>query len=138
MTERNPIVVCLLQLVTCGIYALYHPFVTTQELCAFAGRTDINPTTELLINVVTCGLFGMYIEFRNQQIIDGLYKQRGVAHEDKAQLVLIMNLATFVVGGTYLVATYFYQDELNKVMQQLGAGAAPQAGAGFGPPPATF
>lgn len=130
MTERNPVMVAILVVVSCGLYGIYHAYVTTQELTAFAGRTDINPGTELLINLVTCGLFGMYVEYRNQQIIDGLYKQRGVAHEDKAQMVGICNIATFVVGATWIIATFIYQDELNKVAQ-LGAGAG-------APAPATF
>ncbi|MGE0791716.1 MAG: DUF4234 domain-containing protein [Sandaracinaceae bacterium] len=135
MTERNPVLVVVLSLVTCGLYGFYHAYITTQELCSFTGRTDINPTTELLLNIVTCGIFGMYIEYRNQQIIDELYKARGVAHEERAMIVGVLNVATFVVGATYLVATFLYQDELNKVMT-MGAGAQPAAG--FGPPPATY
>lgn len=124
MTERSPVVVLLLMFLTCGFYGFYYAFVTTKELTESTGRTDVNVTTELLFNIITCGIFGMYATYRNQQIVDEWYSSRGVQHEAKAQMVGLMNLLTFVVGATWVVATFIHQDELNKLLvQQAGAGA---------------
>lgn len=125
MIERSPVVVLLLMFVTCGFYGFYYVFVTTQELTESTGRTDVNATMELLFNILTCGIFGMYAAYRNQQIVDEWYCSRGIQHEAKAQLVGLMNLLTFVVGATWVVATFIHQDELNKLLvQQAGAGAS--------------
>lgn len=132
MTERNPAVVVVLMIVTCGFYAFYYAYVTTQELVAATGRTDINPTTELLLNVFTCGFFGMYATYRNQQIVDEWFASRGIQHEAKAQMVGLMTVIALAVGVTWAVATFIHQDELNKM---IAAGAG--AGAGTAAPPPT-
>lgn len=131
MIERNPIVVVILMFVTCGFYSFYWNYVTTKELAAATGRTDLNLTTELLLNVVTCGLFGMYVAYRNQQIVDEWFKSKGIAHDPKAQMVGLMELLTFVAGATWIIATFIHQDELNKLAAQIGT--APEAR-----PPVTF
>lgn len=128
MIERNPAVVIVLMFVTCGFYWYYYMHVTTKELTEATGRSDINAGTELLLNLVTCGVFGMYSAYRNQQIIDEWYASRGVQHEAKAQLVGLMNLLTFVLGATWIVASFVHQDELNKLIaQQAGKGASSPA-----------
>ncbi|MCA9608794.1 MAG: DUF4234 domain-containing protein [Myxococcales bacterium] len=115
MTQRNPIVIIVLMLVSCGLYAFYYTYETTKELLAFLGRDDVDPTTELIINLLTCGLFGMYVEYRNQQMIDAWYQSQGLQHEAKAQLVGLCNLGTFFIGATWLVATYVHVEELNEL-----------------------
>jgi hypothetical protein len=131
MNERNPVMIVVLTFVTCGFYAFYHTYVTTQELTAATGRTDINPTTELLLNVVTCGFYGMYAIYRNQQIVDSWFTSRGIQHEAKAQTVGLMIVLTFVVGATWVVSLFIHQDELNKMAAQLNAGAGSQAPVTF-------
>ena len=108
MQRRDPAMVIVLMIVTCGIYAFYHAYTTTYELMRLTGRNDLNPGTELLLNIITCGLFGMFIEWRNQQIIDTWYVSHAIVHEERANMVGLMNLLTFVIGLTWLVATFMY------------------------------
>ena len=116
MTRREPWMVCLLAIVTCGFYSIYWVYATTTELRQVSGREDINPTTELIINLLTCGLFGLYAMYRNQQIIHEVYVRRGQPHEDKSQLILILNIAVFVVIVTGYFALMIQQDEYNKLV----------------------
>jgi hypothetical protein len=116
MTERNPLLVILWMLISCGFYGFYYEYATTQEVTAATGRTDVNATTELLLNLITCGLFGMYAQYRNQQLVDQWFTSRGIQHDTKAQTVGLLNLLTLVAGVTWLVATYIHQDDLNRMI----------------------
>jgi hypothetical protein len=121
MKERNTAVVLLLSLFTCAIYNFYYLYVTTQELMEATEERDIAPATELILSVVSCGLFGGYIEYRNQQLIDRWYVQRGLAHEPKANVVGLLNLAALFVCFSGFAATYFYQEELNELATHLSS-----------------
>lgn len=121
MQKRDTALVIVLMLLTCGLYCLYHAYVTTEEVKHLTGRQEINPGMELVINLITCGLFGLFIEYRNMQLIDQWYASHNMAHEEKANMVGLMNLLTFVVGVTWLVATFIYQDELNRAIDAAAA-----------------
>lgn len=122
MTNRNLIAVALLTLFTCGIYWLYWLYVTTKELKDVSGRGELNPTVDVLLAIVTCFIWGIYAEYRNAQIVHQVQKRRGVAHEDKSNLVLIMNLLALLVGITGLIAVIVLQEDYNRL-------AAPAAAA---------
>jgi hypothetical protein len=113
IVRRDVVVTVLLMLVTCGLYWLYWNYQTTNELKALTGKEDINPGLELLLSLVTCGLFGVYTEYRNAQLITEQMRARGRPHEDKSTLILILNLAAYFVGLTWVVASAFLQQELN-------------------------
>ncbi|MDP3500734.1 MAG: DUF4234 domain-containing protein [Myxococcales bacterium] len=61
-------VVALLTIFTCGLYALYWQYKTTDELKAITGK-DLNPGLEVLLSVVTCGIFSIYAHYRNAQLV---------------------------------------------------------------------
>ncbi len=115
VAQRNTALVVVLMFVTCGLYWFYWIYATTSELRAVSRRDDLNPAIDLLVSVVTCGLWGIYVEYRNAQIVHEVLMARGVAHEDKSNLILILNLLTFVVGVTGIIAVAMLQEEYNRL-----------------------
>ncbi|MBE2254489.1 MAG: DUF4234 domain-containing protein [Myxococcus sp.] len=120
MTRRDLVVVGLLTFFTCGIYALIWQYKTTDELKAVT-RRDLNPGLEVLLTLVTCGLFGIYAHYRNAQLVTEQMKAWRGAHEDKSTLVLVLDLASLVVGVTWVAAVLVLQDELNKLAEAVPA-----------------
>lgn len=122
MTRRDLVVVALLTVFTCGLYALYWQYQTTAELATATGK-ELNAGLELLLTFVTCGLFGIYVHYRNAQVITEQLKALQGTHDDKSVVVLALDLASLVVGVTWVVSVVILQDELNKL-----AGALPPSG----------
>ena len=117
--------IIVLNLVTCGVYWFYWCYVTTQELRASTGRTDLNPGMDLLLNIVTCSMWGIFVEYRNAQVVHQTFIHRGIHHEDKSSMILIMNILMFFTGGvTAIIAVVLMQEELNK-LAALEAGQLP-------------
>lgn len=114
--RRDPAIVLLLSILTCGLYAFYHQYQTTIELVALTGRQDINANTEFILTLVTCGMFGMFVIYRNQQVVDEWFLRVNIAHEPQANTVGLMMILTFVVGVTYWVGIFMHQSELNKLI----------------------
>jgi hypothetical protein len=115
ITERNSALVVVLTLVTCGAYGLYWVFKTSDELKQATGDSTINPALDLLLSLVTCGLWSWYVQFRDAQIAHRFVSTRDASHKDQSQMILILNVATFVVGVTGLLAMFLTQEELNKL-----------------------
>jgi len=122
MTRRDLVVVALLTIFTCGFYAFYWQYKTTDELKAVTGK-DLNPGLEVLLSVVTCGIFSIYAHYRNAQLVTEQMKAWRGAHEDKSNIVLALDVASLVVGVTWIAAVLILQDELNTM-----AAAVPASG----------
>ena len=120
MTRRDLVVVALLTIFTCGLYALYWQYKTTDELKAVTGK-DLNPGLEVLLSVVTCGIFSIYAHYRNAQLVTEQMKAWRGAHEDKSNIVLALDVASLVVGVTWIAAVLILQDELNKMAEAVPA-----------------
>jgi len=121
MTRRDLLVVALLTIVTCGLYSFYWSYKTTDELKSVTGK-ELNPGLELLLSIITCGIFSIYIHYRNAQLVTERMKALSGSYDDKAALVLGLDVASLFLGVTYLVAMLILQDELNKLANALSAG----------------
>lgn len=124
MARRDLLTVGLLTFFTCGLYALYWQFKTTEELKQVTGKSELNPTLELVVSIVTCGIFSIYAHYRNAQLVTERMRALNPAYEDKATMVLVLDLASLVVGVTWLVAVLVLQDEFNK-LADASSGVAP-------------
>ena len=121
MARRDLLVVALLSVFTCGLYAFYWTYKTTDELKGVTGK-DLNPGLELLLSIVTCGIFSIYVHYRNAQLVTERMKALSNSYEDKSALVLGLDLASLFVGLTFIVAMVILQDELNKLSDALSSG----------------
>lgn len=115
MTRRSVAVVVLLSFITCGIYWFWWIYATTDELKRVTGHPDLNPVVDLVLCIVTCSLWGIYVEYRNAAVVHQEMVKAGRNHEDRSIIILVLNLATFVVGLTGFVAIALLQEELNKL-----------------------
>ena len=120
MTQRESWLVPLLTLITCGFYGWYWHYKATEELKVLTGRADLSGLKDILLGAVTCNFYVWYAEYRNAQIVTTLMQQRGVAHQDRSQTVLILNVLTPVLGVTGYVARKVLQDEYNEVAATFG------------------
>jgi TRAP-type C4-dicarboxylate transport system permease small subunit len=115
MTRREPLLVLVLTVATCGLYYLYWLWATSAELREISGRDDIHPALDLLATVFTCGLWGFYVLYRNTQVVHELHLLGGLAHDDRSQTVLLLIVANLLVGFAGLIAVFIVQDELNRL-----------------------
>lgn len=113
ITERNSVVVIALMLVTCFVYWFYWFYVTTAELKAVSGDEQLNPTTDLFLNIISCGVWGLYAEYRNAKVSHAIFVQRGVAHEDKSNTVLLFNCLAVFIALTWFIGPYLLQEDYN-------------------------
>lgn len=120
MTERNPVLVVLLSLVTCTIYAYYWLFVTSRELREVTGRDEPSPWLDLILAVLTAGLWGLYASWRNARIAHEALERAGEDHTDSSTAVLIFNLSTFVWGMGWLVSLFLLQADYNRLARRSG------------------
>ncbi len=119
--ERNAIVSILLSFVTCGIYAFYVMYATTDELKQTTRDDSLNPMMDVLLALVTCGLWMYFVMYRNAQKTHQALVQLQPQREDRSQLILILAVATFFVGVTGIVAMYFSYEEHNALARATRA-----------------
>ncbi|UJR83941.1 DUF4234 domain-containing protein [Sandaracinus amylolyticus] len=130
MTKREPWIVLVLTFVTCGLYHLWWQYSTTEELKRVSGRDDLNPTMDLILTLLTCGLWVVYVAYRNAQVVHEMYGSRGMQHDDKSTLLVILYAVAVFNGVTAFIAPMILQDEINKLADRVLGSA--------GPAPSTF
>ena len=111
--ERNSGVVVVLSLVTCGVYALYWLFKTSEELKAATNDAQINPAIDLVVSLLTCGLWGIAVTYRNAQKVHQTILPYHPQHKDQSQTIILLSVASLVVGVTWLVSVFLTHEELN-------------------------
>ncbi len=106
---RNPAIVLLLGIVTCGIYLWYWIYAIGTELKAYLDDESINPGLDTLLSVL-CGVYMLYVFYNYSKKIYQAQVEENVPYaQDNAVLYLIIGL--FVPIVTILLM----QNELNKV-----------------------
>jgi len=137
-TRRDPALVLILILLTCGIYYLYFIYKTSQEAADFLGEADYSPGTEVLLSVLTCGFWNIYWDYRMGKRIARMSARVGLPPTDNSLLYLILDLLG--VGGfasVGIINPVLQQDGLNRVWQAAMAGPPddPPDPAAWPPPP---
>ncbi len=107
--QRNPVLVLVLSIVTCGIYGLYWVYQSLHELEQTTGKTDsMNSMVVLLLCLflpsVGYLLYGMVL---NDQL-NALRAMHGQPEEDNKVLYMILGFFIFVV------LLFMGQSEINK------------------------
>jgi hypothetical protein len=134
LTERNPVVVVVLSLLTCSLYGFYWLYVTTKELKEETGDERLDPTVDLLLAIVTFGLWGIYAAWRNADIAHRALVARGVAHQDRSAMIAGFGIATYFFGLAWLVSVALLQEDYN-ALARSGVPAFPASDA---PMPAVY
>lgn len=107
---RNPGLVLVLTIVTCGIYMLYWLYVVSNELKAYLQKDDINPGLDLLLSIL-CAPYIIYWFYKYGKLTYEAELRAAVpAPSDNAMLYLIL-----AIFGFSFVSVLLMQDRLNGV-----------------------
>lgn len=128
--RRDPALVLVFILLTCGIYYLYFIYKVSEETQEYLGEPDTAPLMDVLLSVLTCGLWNIYWDYKTGKKIARMCEAAGLPVTDNAVLYLILDLLG--VGGfasVGIINPLLQQDSLNRIWQ---AAMTPHS---FSPPP---
>jgi len=124
--KRDPGIVLVLSLFTCGFYLFYWYFRMYEELEELTGEpvTGTGYWLDLLFTVLSCSVYGIYVDYRISQMMHDFEVQRGLpAPGDTATIAVVCDGLAYVSGMfTNYVTSALQQDQLNKIMQKLDQG----------------
>ena len=95
---RNPIVVYILTLVTCGLYGLFWIKTTSEEMNAALGREEFNPTMEVVLSLVTCGIWMLWWDWRASEASVEVCRTFGVEPKFESAIAFVITWFFFGVG----------------------------------------
>ena len=99
---RNPILVLVLPMVTCGLYAFYWIYTVVEEINGALGREEFNFMKEIALSIVTCGAWGIYFQWRLCEAVVEVQQQWGVQPSMDAPILFVTN---FLGVGPFLMQT---------------------------------
>lgn len=115
MKQRNPALVIIFSIITCGIYELYWLVATTNEVQNKLKNPDGSVKSgglALLFMIITCGIYTFYWWYKMGQRQGQLGKEYGVnSVSDNAAVYLI--LCFFGIGA--IINMILLQSNLNKI-----------------------
>lgn len=113
--KRDPVMVLVLTLVTCGIYGIYEIYKVSSEMRDALGRQDINPTLDVVLGLFTCGLYFIYLSYRYPQLLLEMQDRVRLPRNDISLISIIL-----AVCGLSMVSIFMIQTELNKIWDASG------------------
>ncbi len=108
--KRDPIMIIVFSLLTCGIYGIYWFYMVITEIKDALGRQDINPALEIVLGIVTCGLYFIYLVYKYPQLMLEMQSRVGLPRNDVSLISLLVT-----IFGLFPVAMFIIQSELNKI-----------------------
>ena len=106
---RDPVMVLILSIFTCGIYNLIWLFKTGEEINQASGFEQFNMVKELLLSFFTCGLWGIWFQWRFAEAVVNLQKNWGVKPQMEAPILFFMAFVSLM--------PFFVQQGLNDAWQ---------------------
>jgi hypothetical protein len=114
--KREPMMVVLFTLLTCGFYGWYWLYTTITEVKNALGREDINPGMEILLVFVTCGIYGFYLYYKYPQLMLEMQDRAGRPRNDITMMSLLL-----AIFGLAIISIPIMQSELNNIWDAAGA-----------------
>lgn len=108
--RREPVMVLIFSLLTCGIYMFYWWYTVGTEIKNALNREDINPSLDIILSLVTCGLYTLYLFYKYPKLMTEMQERVGMPRNDVSTTSLI--LAIFGLG---IVSVLIIQSELNNI-----------------------
>lgn len=119
---RNPAMVLILALITCGLYGLVWMWQAETELKEELGLADQNPGLDVILTVLTLGLWFFVVIYRICRQVTEAQRRVNVPPNDLTLLALILS-----VLGFSFVAITLVQVELNKIWAARAGSPVPMA-----------
>jgi len=114
--KRDPMMVVLYTLLTCGIYGLFWWYQTITEIKNALGREDINPAMEIVLAIVTCGIYGFYLYYKYPQLMLEMQDRAGRPRNDISMMSLLL-----AIFGLAIISIPIMQSELNNIWDAAAA-----------------
>ncbi len=111
---RNPLMIILLSIVTCGIYGIYWLFVVSDEINQASGDKIIDPIIFFLVGLLLFPLFLIGI-YKIDEALFELNTRRGLAANRNFLLWILLSFF-FGIGNLFMM--YQVQEQLNKLWAQ--------------------
>jgi hypothetical protein len=108
--RREPGIVLLLHVITCGIYYLWWIYTVSEEMMAFDLDPDTSPGLEVLFSVISCGTYTIYWDYKTAKKIRKLQDKVGLTANDNSVLFLVLNFL-----GLGLIPSMIEQGDLNNI-----------------------
>ena len=112
-TVRNPVMVFLLSVVTCGIYGMYWYYATGNELKEYLDDPLLNPGLDLLLCIV-CFPYAIYWFYKYGKLVHQAELKANIqnASDDSTLLVVLAIFAAWV-------SIFIMQGKLNKIWEAV-------------------
>lgn len=108
--KREPVVVLILSIVTCGIYYFYWIYQISKELGHYL-QNDNCPALDVILSFFTCGIYSIYWFYKTGQQVFVAQDRAGLPiPQDNAVVCLILSL--FGLGP---IAALLIQSSLNQI-----------------------
>jgi hypothetical protein len=115
-TRREPGLVLLFSILTCGIYYYWWVYKVSGEVQDFLGEPDTAPATELLLSALTCGLYLFYWDWKIAEKIARMQERVNIPPKDNTVLYLVLNLlGAGPAYGLGLLVPLIEQSHLNEI-----------------------
>jgi hypothetical protein len=114
---RNPILVVVFSIITCGIYYLYWSWVTNEEIKRLSGNTE-EVSTPMLIVGWFCGFvlwYNWYKWDKSLQYVSNVRAQQNPTAAPYNSNFILWIICTIIAGVGILISSFQIQDYINDV-----------------------
>ena len=111
--SRDPFMVIILILVTCGLYGFYWIYVTTRDINNCLGEERIDPVLLLILSLL-CGFVVIYWLYQIDKALIEIGQREHIPYNGNFVFWLVLCLVS--VG--YYVASFQTQEFMNKLWQK--------------------
>jgi len=112
--KRDPVVILILGLVTCGIYWFYWEYQVAKEVNQFLGREEISPGLALF-GALCCLPITIYVEYLIVKALPVMQREAGMPPEQPS---MPLHIALAILFGP--VEAMILQSELNRIWAAAG------------------
>ena len=126
--RRDPALVLLASLFSCGLYLVYWYFQTYDTLKDLGGQTPTGNDfwLDFALHLVTCGLYGVWVDYKISQQLYELQRSSSTPQpNDTSTIAVVFDLFGYVTFYfANFVSSAIHQDQLNKLLDHLGDAGA--------------
>ncbi len=107
--KRDPVMVLVFTLLTCGIYGWYWWYTVADDMKNALRREDINPMMDIVLGFVTCGIYLIFLYYKYPQMMLEMQDRVRLPRNDISTVTLLLGIFF------PLAAIFIIQTELNKI-----------------------
>lgn len=120
--KKNPWMIILFSILTCGIYFFVWVYATTKALNDILGEDTPDPAIAVVLSLFTCGIYQIYWYYVIAKKLSAANQKTGNTITTDNSIIFVL-LAIFGLG---IVNIFIAQADLNNICNQLTTGEAGQ------------